>query len=66
MYEPNNWSFLTQLKDGSYKGNITNNKRNGYGKMTYNSGQVYEGEWKEDEFIKGMIEELNGKITKMK
>jgi hypothetical protein len=32
----------------SIKGFIDNNKRSGYGNMTYDNGNIYEGMWKDD------------------
>ena len=33
--------------DGMYEGNWRDDKRYGWGKMTFANGSVYEGEWKD-------------------
>ena len=37
-------------KEGTYKGEIENDKRHGKGEMYFDNGNIYSGEWKDDEF----------------
>ena len=40
---------IYKFKDGSsYRGNFARGKLQGYGKMKYSNGNIYEGEWKND------------------
>ena len=40
-----------KYENGIYEGDLDIYEiRNGYGKMTYEDGGVYEGEWKDDDF----------------
>ena len=43
--------------DGTYVGNIVNDKRQGVGKMTYENGEIYDGSWSNDK------KQGNGKMT---
>ena len=43
-----------------YIGYINNNKRDGKGKMIFNNGNIYDGDWLYDVFIKGIISYKNG------
>ena len=46
-----------------YYGQLTNNLRNGYGKMTYADGSVYEGEWKDNKRNgRGIMTYPDGKV----
>jgi hypothetical protein len=36
---------------GTYSGSFLNNRRNGYGTLTYASGYVQQGQWQNDEFM---------------
>ena len=45
----NNNSIEIDKKCDIYEGNWENDKKNGYGKMTYSDGTIYEGEWENDE-----------------
>ena len=36
--------------EGVYVGQIMDGKRNGYGKMTYSTGETYEGNWKNNKW----------------
>jgi hypothetical protein len=45
----NNNSIEIDKKCDIYEGNWKNDKKNGYGKMTYSDGTIYEGEWENDE-----------------
>ena len=46
-----------------YNGQWTNDKRHGYGMMTYGDQSTYTGEWENDKrHGKGKLEDKNGKI----
>ena len=38
------------LKEGVFEGNLVHKMRHGNGKMTYYSGEIYEGDWKDDKW----------------
>lgn len=50
------------LHEGTYNGEWNGDKREGNGKMTYDNGDVYEGEWENDEPKKGRRDFKNNKI----
>lgn len=37
-----------KFNDARYEGDLLNDKRHGYGKMTYENGRIYTGEWRND------------------
>ena len=47
-----------------YIGYINNNQRDGKGKMIFNNGDIYDGDWLYDVFIKGIISYKNGEEYK--
>ena len=52
------------INDLNHGGSFVNDNYNGYGKMTYASGNVYEGEWKNSEMNgHGKYTYANGNVT---
>ena len=47
---PANGNVTVEYTTGTYKGNMVNGVRDGYGVFTYNSGMVYEGSWKDGKY----------------
>uniref|UniRef100_A0A6C0LKB1 Uncharacterized protein n=1 Tax=viral metagenome TaxID=1070528 RepID=A0A6C0LKB1_9ZZZZ len=51
-----------EYPDGTYVGNIVDDKREGKGKMTYANGEVYDGEWVDDKRDIGNLTYPNGAV----
>ena len=52
-----------RYSDGSYEGNLINNKREGYGRFIHNDGTIYEGEFSGDKLNgKGKMVWKNGDV----
>ena len=52
-----------RFKNGIYKGAVSNGKRNGYGEMIFDNGEVYTGQWENDKRNgKGTLVYPNGNV----